>query len=129
MSGARWAQARALAAIDPRSVQRWRAGYGPTRGDRRPDAVRPASSRALTEPERTRIVAVANEPRLADTPPARIVPALADESVYLGNDSSFHRVLRTHVQINRRSVSIRRGSLARQPRTSAPNPAKSGAGT
>jgi transposase InsO family protein len=41
---------------------------------------------------------VANEPRFAAVPPARIVPMLADEGVYLGSESSFTRVLRAHGQ-------------------------------
>lgn len=41
---------------------------------------------------------VADEPRFADVPPARIVPMLADEGVYLGSESSFSRVLREHGQ-------------------------------
>ena len=47
-------------------------------------------------------MAVANEPRFAEMPPARIVPALADEGIYIGSESSFHRVLRAHGQMNRR---------------------------
>jgi len=113
MGGARLAEACAFAGIDPRTVQRWRAGDGLTRGDRRPDAVRPASSHALSEAERARIVTVANEPRFADTPPARIVPARADEGVYIGSESSFHRVLRAHGQMNRRG-------RAHPPRKSRP---------
>ncbi|MCK6413065.1 MAG: IS3 family transposase, partial [Azonexus sp.] len=46
-------------------------------GDRRPEATRPIPAHALSEEERARILAVANEPRFADQPPARIVPALA----------------------------------------------------
>ena len=45
----------------------------------------------MSEAERARIIAVANEPRFADTPPARIVPALADEGIYIASESSFHR--------------------------------------
>jgi putative transposase len=82
-------------------------------GDGRPAAVRPAPSHALTEEERARILAVANEARFAETPPARIVPALADEGVYIASESSFHRVLRAHGQINRRG-------RARPPRPSRP---------
>nr|WP_265706809.1 hypothetical protein [Verminephrobacter aporrectodeae] len=37
---------------------------------------------------------MANEPRFADMPPARIVPMLADQGVYLASESSFARVLR-----------------------------------
>jgi putative transposase len=108
--GSRQAPACSLAGIDPRTIQRWRKQAG---GDRRPDAVRPAPSHALTKEERARIVAVANEPRFAETPPARIVPVLADEGVYIASESSFHRVLRGHGQMNRRG----RG---RAPRRSRP---------
>ena len=101
-AGARLAPACALAGLDVRTLQRWQAGDGLTQGDRRPDAARPPPAHALSEAERARIIAVANEPRFADTPPARIVPALADEGVYLASESSFHRVLRAHGQMNRR---------------------------
>ena len=107
------APACALAGIDPRTLQRWQKNDGLTRGDRRPDAIRPAPSHALTEEERARIVEVANEPRFAEVPPARIVPMLADEGVYIASESSFHRVLRAHGQMNRRG-------RARPPRRSRP---------
>jgi transposase InsO family protein len=100
--GARLAQTCALAGIDPRTVQRWRKHDGTTSGDRRPDAIRPTPSHALTAEERAQIVAVANEPRFAEIPPARIVPMLADEGIYIASESSFHRVLRAHGQMNRR---------------------------
>ena len=111
--GARQAKACALAGLDPRTVQRWRKNGGLTRGDRRPDAIRPSPAHALTGEERAIIVAVANEPRFADTPPARIVPALADEGVYIGSESSFHRVLRDQGQMKHRG-------RAHPPRASRP---------
>jgi hypothetical protein len=77
--GARLAPACALAGIDAGTLRRWKAGDGLIQGDRRPDADRPIPSHALSEAERARIIEIANEPRFADTPPARIVPALADE--------------------------------------------------
>ena len=109
--GARQAAACALAGIDPRTVQRWRKNDG--HGDRRPDAIRPKPAHALTEEERARIVAASNEPRFAEVPPARIVPALADEGTYIASESSFHRVLRAHGQMNRRG-------RAKPPRRSRP---------
>jgi putative transposase len=112
-NGARQAPACVLAGVDPRTIQRWRKNDGLTHGDRRPDAIRPAPSHALTEEERARIVEVANEPRFAETPPARIVPVLADEGVYIASESSFHRVLRAHGQMSRRG-------RARPPRRSRP---------
>ena len=99
--------------IDAGTLRRWKAGDGLRQGDRRPDAARSVPSHALSKAERARIIAVANEPRFAETPPARIVPALADEGIYIASDSSFHRVLRAHGQMNRRG-------RARPPRTSRP---------
>jgi putative transposase len=111
--GARLAPACALAGINARTLQRWKAGNGLAQGDRRPDADRAVPSHALSEMERTRIIELANEPRFADTPPARIVPALADEGIYIASESSFYRVLRAHGQMNRRG-------RAQLPRTSRP---------
>src|SRR4029077_4838570 len=100
--GARFGPACAVVGLDARPLQRWKAGDGLSHGDHRVDAVRPVSSQALSEAERARIIEVANEPRFADTPPARIVPALADEGIYLASEASFYRVLRAHGQMHRR---------------------------
>ena len=95
--GARLRPACGLAGISVRTFERWQHG-GLIMGDRRPEATRPTPAHALTEAERASILAIANEPRFADQPPARIVPALADEGVYLASESSFQRVLRAHGQ-------------------------------
>jgi hypothetical protein len=118
-AGARLAPACGLAGIDLRTFQRWRAGDGDGDGDgeveadRRPGATRPRPRHALTEAERARMVELANAPRFASTPPARIVPALADEGVYVASEASFHRVLREHGQMRCRG-------RARPPRTAGP---------
>ena len=112
-AGARLAPACGLAGIDLRTFQRWRAEDGQVRADRRPEAVRPRPAHALSEAERARMVALANAPRFASTPPARIVPALADEGVYVASEASFHRVLRDHGQMRRRG-------RARPPRSAGP---------
>ena len=67
-------------------------------GDGRPCGVRPIPSHALSEDERSKLLQVANEPRFSAVPPARIVPMLADEGIYLASESSFSRVLREHGQ-------------------------------
>jgi len=54
-----------------------------------------------------------NEPRFADMPPARIVPMLADEGVYLASESTFARVLREHGQTTHRG-------RAKAPRSGRP---------
>lgn len=101
-AGARLRPACEVAGIDVRTLQRWRAHRGLESGDGRPDALRPTPQHALTSAEREQIVRVANQPRFADMPPARIVPALADEGVYLASESSFQRVLRAHGQTRHR---------------------------
>jgi putative transposase len=111
--GARLAPACGLAGIDARTFQRWRADDGQIRADRRPEAARLRPAHALSEAERARIVALANSPRFASTPPARIVPALADEGVYVASEASFHRVLRDQGQMRRRG-------RARPPRSAGP---------
>lgn len=111
--GARLRLACEVAGIDVRTLQRWKAHAGLVAGDGRPDAVRPTPAHALTCAEREQIVRVANEPRFADTPPARIVPALADEGVYVASESSFQRVLRAHGQTHHRG-------RAKAPRKSRP---------
>jgi putative transposase len=111
--GARLAPACALAGIDAHTLRRWRTADGLMRGDRRPAADRPKPMHALSVAEQARIIGVANEPRFATMPPARIVPALADEGIYIASESSFYRVLRAHGQMNRRG-------RAQPPRTVRP---------
>lgn len=101
-AGARLRRACEVAGIDPRTLQRWQAGDGLVRGDARPRAERPRPAHALTEAERAEILRVANEPRFAEVPPARIVPMLADEGRYIASESSFHRVLRAEGQTRHR---------------------------
>ena len=101
-TGARLQPACEVAGIDARTLQRWKGRRGLLAGDGRPQAVRPMPSHALSTTERAALLAVANEPRFASVPPARIVPMLADEGVYLGSESSMARVLKAHGQNTRR---------------------------
>jgi len=101
-SGARLRPACEMAGIDLRTLQRWQAADGLVGGDGRPKAVRPKPAHALSEHERQELLRVANQPRFADMPPARIVPMLADEGVYLASESSFGRVLKAHGQSRHR---------------------------
>ena len=97
-AGARLHLACEIAGIDVRTLQRWKAHEGLTAGDGRPQAVRPAPGHALSDAERAELVRVANDPRFAAVPPARIVPMLADDGVYLASESTFSRVLRAEGQ-------------------------------
>jgi putative transposase len=56
----------------------------------------------LTEEERQRILLTCNQAEYASLPPGQIVPALADQGLYIGSESSFYRVLHAHGQVHRR---------------------------
>lgn len=112
-AGARLRLACEIVGIDVRTLQRWKAQEGLVKGDGRPSAVRPAPGHALSPAERTELLRVANEPRFADVPPARIVPMLADEGIYLASESTFSRVLREQGQSSHRG-------RAKAPRASRP---------
>jgi len=60
-AGARLRLACASAGIHVRTLQRWKTEEGLTRGDRRPDAVRPRPAHALTAEERAQVLEVASE--------------------------------------------------------------------
>jgi putative transposase len=100
--GARLKAACEVGGIDARTLQRWETNDGLQDGDRRPGAMRPLPAHALSTQEREQILQIANEPRFAALPPARIVPTLADEGVYIASESSFSRVLRAHGQTRHR---------------------------
>jgi transposase InsO family protein len=112
-AGARLHKACDVVGITARTLQRWKAHRGLESGDGRPDAVRPAPAHALSADERAQVLSVANEPRFADVPPARIVPTLADEGVYIASESTFERVLRAQ------GLNAHRGR-AKAPRKSRP---------
>jgi len=96
-AGARLRLACETAGIELRTLQRWQT-KGEIKPDGRPLAVRATPKHALSEAERAQVLAVANEPRFAAVPPARIVPMLADEGVYLASESTFSRILKAHGQ-------------------------------
>ena len=104
-TGARLKWACETAGIEVRTLQRWKAFDGLISGDGRPQAVRPVPGHALSAAERSHLLAVANEPRFAAVPPARIVPMLADEGIYLASESTFSRVLKAHRQTTHRGRS------------------------
>ena len=128
-AGARLRPACETAGITVRTLQRWQASDGLVSGDGRPQAVRPVPAHALSPAERAQVLSVANEPRFADVPPARIVPMLADEGTYLASESSFARVLREHGQATHRGRAKPPTPVARRPRTSPRPRNRSGAGT
>lgn len=115
-AGARRHLACEVAGIDLRTLQRWTAHDGLVAGDGRPQAVHPMPAHALSPDERAQVLSVANQPRFADVPPARIVPMLADEGCYVASESTFHRVLREHGQ-NAHRGRAKAPTAARPPTT------------
>ena len=96
-------------------MQGWKAVDGLLRGDGRPLAVRATPRHALSEAERAQVLAVANALRFAAVPPARIVPMLADEGIYLASESTFSRVLKAQGQTAHRGRA--KAPKARRPPT------------
>jgi len=86
-----------------RTLKRWRRQFaGDGDGvDRRHGSHRLVSHR-LSEEERQRILLTCNQPEYASLPPGQIVPALADQGLYIGSESSFYRVLHQAGQCHRR---------------------------
>lgn len=80
--------------IDRRTFRRWTTGAAnEVIADARPQATRPVPCNKFSEDERARVLEVCHEARFADAPPSQIVPALADEGVYIGSESTYYRVL------------------------------------
>ncbi|CAG4902086.1 IS3 family transposase [Acidithrix sp. C25] len=83
--------------------------------DKRLTRVYPTPPNALSDQERAEILKVCASPEYRSLPPAQIVPALADQGVYLASESTFYRVL------GDAGLNKRRGRVALPRRRSEPN--------
>ncbi len=97
-----------------RTLKRWRKAFGGdgVGEDRRKGSPRHVAHR-LSEEERQRILLTCNQPEFAALPPGQIVPALADQGLYIGSESSFYRVLHQAGQCHHRG----RARLPQEPRS------------
>jgi len=127
-AGARLEPVCEVAGIDARTLQRWNAQEGLTKGDGRPAALCPTPAHALSEDERAKLVSVANEARFCAVPPARIVPMLADKGVYLASESTFARCCAHTGKRPTEDARKHPEPDGRPPPTSPRPPARSGAG-
>ncbi len=113
-AGARLVNACSEIGICLRTLKRWRKAFG---GDGDGKDRRKGSSRLvghrLSEEERQRILLTCNQPQYASLPPGQIVPALADQGLFIGSESSFYRVLHQAGQGHRRG----RARLPQEPRS------------
>lgn len=99
-SGARLSKACEELGITERTYYRWvdlQKEHG-SYEDRRPHAEHPEPANKLSPEERQQILDTVNDPKYASMPPCEIVPALADEGVYIASESTFYRVLREEKQ-------------------------------
>ena len=101
-AGARQSKACKIMGISAKTLQRW--VQSDNHQDGRIDAQH-APENKLTELERQRMLAVANEPEYVDLPPSKIVPTLADKGIYIASESSFYRVLKAKDQLSHRQKS------------------------
>ncbi|MBB1488614.1 IS3 family transposase, partial [Oceanospirillum sp. D5] len=102
VSGARREKVAAEIGLSARTFRRWIDESGEVQYDRRPEAIRPKPATALSPEERQAIIQVCNEAPYASLPPSQIVPALADQGIYLASESSFYRVLKSEGQCGHR---------------------------
>lgn len=106
-AGARASLACPVVGISSRTYRRWRLQLQRAGRlyDGRQEAQRPSPSHALSAQEQQAIVQVCNSACYQSLPPSQIVPALAQQGVYMASESSFYRVLRAHDQRHHRGKS------------------------
>ena len=111
--------------ITERTYYRWKKlhnTYG-SYEDRRAYADHSNPSNKLRPEERQQVLDTCNEERFSSMPPSQIVPALADEGVYLASESTFYRILREEKMNNHRGRSQAPGKHGKPTsyRATAPN--------
>jgi transposase InsO family protein len=99
--GARLKSAAAVMGLSARNIIRWK--QNPDGDDRRKGPLKTPSIK-LTDLERRQVLKAANSAQFRDLSPKQVVPALADQGVYIASESSFYRILREHqMMIHRQS--------------------------
>jgi transposase InsO family protein len=111
-AGARLSAACHELGIAARTVERWRAR--PDDDDRRLGPHHTPSN-ALSAVERARVVEVMTSAKYAGVSPKQLVPALADEGVYLASESTLYR-LRHQLGLTRRRRIVERTHVTRANR-------------
>ena len=102
VGGAARYKAARLIELSERTLKRWRTEKGCVGEDRRPQTQLIRQPHQLTPDEEEAILNTCNQPQYQSLPPSQIVPALADQGIYLASESSFYRVLKKHRQQNHR---------------------------
>ncbi len=100
--------------ISVRTYQRWVA-CGGIRTDGRPLAIHPEPKNKLSPAEREHVLETVNSNEFKSMPPSQIIPALADEGIYIASESTCYRILHAEKLQNKRGRSQVNG--AKQPTT------------
>jgi len=113
-SQARRAMACEVMGVSARMVERWRKQglVGKDQDQRFGPKTEPANK--LSGSERKAILRVINTPRFRDMSPNQIVPLLADVGIYIGSESTIHRVMREEKLLTHRG-------RAKAPQRRGPN--------
>ena len=102
--GARLSEACRTIGLPARTIQRWRSDLDSADG-RGQAAKQRTPANKLSEQEQQQIVSICNQPHFSSMSPNQIVPALADEGIYIASEASFYRVLRKAGQSTHRGRS------------------------
>jgi len=70
-------------------------------------ARRPSPPRTLSEGERAQVLALLNEERFQDQPPAQVVATLSDEGKYVSSERTMYRILADNRQVRERRDQLR----------------------
>jgi putative transposase len=108
--------------ISHRTYERW-TQEDEVKTDGRLTAERPEPANKLTPDERQRVLDICNEEAWQSLPPSQIVPALADEGIYIASESSFYRILREAGQVYHRgrAQAPKKVSKPKSYKATAPN--------
>jgi len=101
-AGARLFKACEIVKLSIRTVQRYRQNDEVMSDGRKAAAIGRIPANRLSDQERTDILETVNLPAFANLPPSQIVPALADDGLYIASESSFYRILRENKQLAHR---------------------------
>jgi len=104
-AGARQNKACVLLGITERTLQRWK--NTPDQSIKRDQRLYSKSTPAnkLLPEEKQEIIRICNSEEYMSLPPSQIVPALADQGVFIASESSFYRVLHENDQQQHRGKS------------------------
>ena len=96
VSGASCQKACDRFGITERTYYRWKKRKADTDSyeDGRPSADHSDPANKIPAEMRREIISICNRPEYASMAPCEIVPALADEGIYIASESTFYRVLR-----------------------------------